>query len=134
MRHLLAVTVTVAAVSLVIAGTALPAAPQQVKVTLKEFKVIPAVKSVKAGSVSFKVTNTGKLLHELIVVKSNAAPGKLPVTNGRVSEKTSAGEVPDVEPGASKSVTLKLAAGKYILLCNIKGHYQAGQWIGFTVK
>ncbi len=134
MRRLLTATAAAAAAPLVAAAVASPATPPQVKVTLKEFKVIPSVASVKAGSVSFKVTNTGTIVHEMVVVKTNLAPGKLPVKNNRVPEKGAIGEVPDLSPGKSKTVTLKLTAGKYVLLCNIKGHYQAGQWVGFTVK
>ena len=49
-------------------------------------------------------------------------------------EKGRVGKVKNIQPGKSKKLTLKLKKGKYVLLCNIPGHYQAGQRIGFTVK
>lgn len=125
--------VAVAALALVTAGVASSAAPK-VKITLKEFKLQPAPKTVKAGQVTFAVTNAGSIAHEVVVIKTDAAPGSLPVTADRVSEKAAVGEVPDVAPGASKQVTLNLKAGKYVLLCNVKGHYKLGQWSAFTVK
>ena len=36
--------------------------------------------------------------------------------------------------GKAAGLTLTLKAGKYVLLCNVAGHYQAGQRIGFVVK
>jgi uncharacterized cupredoxin-like copper-binding protein len=104
-------------------------------VKLKEFKVLPATKVTKAGKVTFVVTNIGKLEHELVVMKTNVPPGKLPVNaNGRVPEKGVVGEAGDIKPGQTKKVTLALKAGKYVLLCNLAGHYKAGQYAGFTVK
>lgn len=50
-----------------------------VGVQLKEFKVVPSVRSVRAGKVVFTARNTGKLPHNLVVLRTNLAPGKLPV-------------------------------------------------------
>jgi uncharacterized cupredoxin-like copper-binding protein len=105
-----------------------------VNVTLKEFKVIPSVKSVKAGKVTFIVKNTGKVMHEMVVVKSTKAPGSLAGTGKEASEKGSVGEVPDVKAGKGGKLTVTLKPGKYVLLCNLPGHYKAGQYVGFTVK
>lgn len=132
-RTLVISVIAIAAVALGTAGVASSAAPK-VKITLKEFKIAPAPKSVKAGPVTFVVTNSGSIVHEMVVVKTDAAPGSLPVKGDRVPEKGAVGEVPDVAPGASKQVTLNLKAGRYVLLCNLKGHYKLGQWSAFSVK
>ena len=58
-----------------VAGSAQAAAPK-VKVTLKEFKVIPKPKSVKPGKATFTAKNTGNVGHELVVMKTNVAPGQ----------------------------------------------------------
>lgn len=105
-----------------------------VNVTLKEFKILPSKASVPAGKVTFKVKNTGKVTHEFVVIKTNTAPGKLPVSKEEASEKGAVGEVPDVLHGKSGSVTLNLKKGKYVFICNVTGHYTAGQYTGFTVK
>lgn len=132
MRTLMA---AVAVVALAIpAQAALAATPAKVTVSLKEFKLTPSATSVRAGTVTFTVKNVGKLDHELIVVKTNAAPGKLPVKNSKASEKGRVGGIAPLDPGKSGKLTLKLAKGKYVLLCNVTAHYPAGQYAGFTVK
>jgi uncharacterized cupredoxin-like copper-binding protein len=112
------------------AGTA----PTVVNVKLTEMKIVPSRRSVPAGKVTFRVKNVGMSLHELVVIRSNTAPGKLPVKNHEASEAGSVGEVADLHAGKSGTVTLDLKKGKYILICNITGHYQAGMYTGFTVS
>jgi uncharacterized cupredoxin-like copper-binding protein len=104
-----------------------------VRVTLKEFKVIPTPTSAPRGAVAFSVRNTGKLEHELVVLKTNVAPAKLPVKGSKAVEVGRVGKVV-VKPGKAGGLTLALKAGKYVLLCNFPGHYQAGQRIGFVVR
>jgi uncharacterized cupredoxin-like copper-binding protein len=105
-----------------------------VKVTEKEFKVTPLPKTGKPGVVAFTVRNAGKLAHDFVVLKTNRAPGKLPVKNNKaVLLGTVKGTIAKFGPGKTKSLILKLPAGKYVLLCNVKGHYQFGMYAGFKV-
>ncbi|MEP7224911.1 MAG: copper-binding protein, partial [Actinomycetota bacterium] len=69
---------------------------------------------------------------EFIVLKTNTAPAKLPVKGSKAVETGRVGRVGPLKPGTSKSLNLTLTSGKYVLLCNLPGHYQAGQRIGFT--
>ncbi len=133
MRKVVLATAVAAIAGVVGAGAATAATPT-VKVSLKEFKVLPSAKSVATGKVTFSVKNVGTVGHELVVIKTNVAPGKLPVKNAKASEKGKVGVVPELKPGKSGKVTLTLAKGKYVLLCNLPAHYQAGQYTGFTVK
>jgi uncharacterized cupredoxin-like copper-binding protein len=103
-----------------------------VGITEKEFKVTPTVKSVKAGSVTFKIKNRGVLAHTFAIVKTALPAGKLPVKGDRVSLKPIK-DVGPFKPGTGATLTLNLKPGKYVLYCNIKGHYKAGQHIAFTV-
>jgi len=128
------VLVVAAALAAVGASGAWGAAGTTVSVQLKEFKVIPKPASAKPGTVTFSVKNVGKVDHELVVVMTSAAPGKLPVKGSKASEKGKVGRVAALKPGKSGKVTLNVKAGKYVLLCNVPGHYQAGQYVGFTVK
>lgn len=105
-----------------------------VTVRLKEFKVMPAPISAKRGVVLFAVRNIGKVDHELVVLKTKVAPGKLRVKRGRAILVGRVGRVGPLKPRASRTLTLTLTAGKYVLLCNLPGHYQAGQRIGFGVS
>lgn len=120
-------------VALAVVGPAQAAAPK-VSVKLSEFKVVPKPKSAKAGKVTFTTKNTGKIVHELVVLKTKVAPSKLKVNGAKAVEKGRVGKVQNIAPGKTKKLTLKLKKGKYVLLCNVPGHYQAGQRIGFIIK
>lgn len=104
-----------------------------VKVTLNEWKVIPSVKKVPAGNVTFVVTNKGKVEHEFVVIKTNKAPKALPMKGSQASEAGAKGEIEEFGSGQTKRLTLKLKAGKYVLICNLPGHYKAGQAAAFQV-
>jgi uncharacterized cupredoxin-like copper-binding protein len=103
-----------------------------VSVTEKEFKVLPSAKSVKAGKVTFKIKNRGLLDHTFAIVKTSLPAGKLPVKNNRVTLKPIK-DVGPFKPGKGGTLTLSLKPGKYVLYCNIKSHYSAGQRVAFTV-
>ena len=87
-----------------------------------------------AGKVTISAPNDGNVVHELVVLKTGADPAKLPMDGDEVNESANVGEIPDVAPGATKKVTIKLAAGKYAMVCNLPGHYAAGMYGSLTVK
>ena len=95
--------------------------------------------AVKAGEITFNVTNDSKdTVHEMIVMYL-ANPGKpLPFIDAesRVDEDKAGdkGEVSELDAGASGALTVNLKAGKYLLICNVPGHYGAGMWTEFTVN
>jgi uncharacterized cupredoxin-like copper-binding protein len=103
------------------------------KVTEKEFKVTPVPAKVKAGKVTFSVKNVGHLEHEFIVVKTSKPASKLPVKGATAVVTGKVGALTHVKPGSTKTLTLALKAGHYVLLCNLPGHYKAGQYANFTV-
>jgi uncharacterized cupredoxin-like copper-binding protein len=103
-------------------------------IRMTEFAFDPKDAVAKAGKVTISAPNDGKVVHELVVLKTNADPAKLPKQGDEVDESTNVGEIPDVEPGTTKKVTLKLAAGKYAMVCALPGHYEAGMYGSLTVK
>lgn len=116
-----------------------------IAVTLQEWAVVPASTSMAAGDVSFQITNTGpEDVHEFVVLKTDLDPGALPTdANGAVTESGEGieviGEVEDVPVGETKDLSVTLAAGKYVLLCNIydetekEAHYKMGMRTPFDV-
>ena len=93
----------------------------------------------KAGVVTFKVTNNSKdTIHEMIVMQLDKAGDPLPyiAAENRVDEDKSGdkGEVSELDPGKSGSLTVDLKPGKYLLICNVPGHYASGMWTEFTVN
>lgn len=111
--------------------------PGTVAVTLKEFTITPNTPSAPAGKVTFAVSNAGQIPHEFVVVATNKQAAELAEgtgsTGGEASEKGKVDELGDLTPGTSKSLTVTLKPGHYVLLCNLPGHYAAGQHTDFTV-
>jgi uncharacterized cupredoxin-like copper-binding protein len=116
------------------AKSAAPAAPHTVGVTLREFKVNPTANTAAAGKVTFHVSNTGKITHEFVVLRTSHPGSALPLVHGRADESGNVGETGDLKPGQSKSLTLNLPAGHYVLVCNLPGHYLAGQHADLRVR
>ena len=119
------------------ATTTTAATATQVDVTLgspKEFSLIPASPSTTAGKVTFKVKNAGTMVHEMVVIKTTKAAGKLPVKDGSAVETGALGETGDMEAGTTKDVMLTLTRGHYVLICNLPGHYLGGMYANFEVK
>lgn len=114
------------------------AKPGTVTVTMKEFTITPSAPSAPAGKVTFAVSNSGQIPHEFVVVSTTKKAGELAEgassTGGEASEKGKVDELGDLTPGASKSLTVSLKPGHYVLLCNLPGHYAAGQHTDFTVR
>jgi uncharacterized cupredoxin-like copper-binding protein len=95
-------------------------------------------KTVKAGEVTFKVTNASKeTVHEMLVIPA-PADGKLPydAKEAKFDEDKagSLGEVEETDPGKSGELTLNLKPGKYVLSCNVANHFANGMWTTFTVE
>ena len=100
--------------------------------TVQFLTVEPA--SVKAGPVTFTLTNTGTKKHEMVVLKTDEAIDGLKVgADNKVSEDTTTGEVGETDIGKSGTVTIDLKPGKYILVCNLEKHYGQGMRVAFTV-
>ncbi len=88
--------------------------------------------SVPAGKVKFNVTNDSKdTIHEMVVLQP-ADLNKLAYVDAenRLSEESNVhiGEVSELDPGKTGSVTLDMKPGTYLIVCNIPGHYKAGMW------
>lgn len=95
--------------------------------------------SAVAGQVTFEVINSSKtLVHEMLVIKVDNFHESFPyqTDEARVIEDKvqDFGEVSELEPGQSGTLTVNLKPGKYLLLCNIPTHYEMGMFIPFIVE
>ena len=111
--------------------------PSVVKVDMTDSTVDPSLKNmvmkaepqtVKAGPVTFEVSNRSKsLIHEMIVVSVSDPSSPLPYDDkaNRVIESKikHLGEASDLKPGTKKTLKLTLKPGSYLLICNQAGHY-----------
>jgi uncharacterized cupredoxin-like copper-binding protein len=110
-----------------------------VGVTEKDFAIALDTSSVGSGQVTFNVTNQGPSTHEFVVFKTDLAPDKLPVDDSK-SEVEEEGqglepvdEIEDIESGATQTLSVNLAPGHYVVICNITAHYQSGMQAELTV-
>ncbi len=112
-------------ISLGYAGTTAKAKDSSLSFTLKEMSLGgKGPLKVAAGKVTFKMRNEGTVEHELVVFKG---AGPLVIKNFKgVEAGRWLGEVSETAPGKAGTLTLTLKAGKYLLACNIPGHYQLG--------
>jgi uncharacterized cupredoxin-like copper-binding protein len=78
-----------------------------------EFHFTLSKSSVAKGSVTFKITNKGKLAHDF-----------------KIAGKTS----PMLQPGKSATLKVTLSAGKQKYQCTVPGHAAAGMRGTLTVK
>lgn len=114
-----------------------------VNVVTKDYSIAATPTSAPAGDVKFTVKNEGSFMHEVLVVKADST-SSLPlnadgsINEEKLGEANIPGEVADIEPGQTKSETLKLSTGKYLLICNRMdgtiSHYQKGMVLPFTVS
>ena len=123
---------------LVLAFAACGGAPKgTVRVALDEFEVVPKPSSVDAGQVRFEQTNPGTIDHELVVIKTDLAPDELPLRAAEVDLKAPTLEVAArderLRPGAKRTLRTRLRTGRYVLICNVPGHYQSGMRVRFEV-
>ena len=87
---------------------------------------------------TFRVTNDSKdTIHEMIVMylADPSQPLSYVAADSKVDEDKAGdkGEVSELDPGASGSLTVVLKPGRYLLICNVAGHYAAGMWTEFEV-
>lgn len=112
-------------------------ADQTIKATLLSNAILLSATSITTGTITIDVSNASdaNLTHELVVLKTDVADDKLRVKNGQVLEKMykKLGEVENIAPGKSKRLTLHLAPGHYVLICNNPGHYGMGMHTSLVV-
>jgi uncharacterized cupredoxin-like copper-binding protein len=86
---------------------------QTVQVTETEFKITLATTRLKAGTVTFKVKNVGKIQHDLAI--AGGSKTKL------------------INPGGKATLTTTLKSGSLELYCTVPGHKAAGMDLKLTV-
>jgi hypothetical protein len=118
-----------------------------VDVSLVEFSVTVAEPTAPAGRIRFRVHNDGDVeLHEFVVVKTELAIAELPTNpDGSFNEEGEGvevlDEIEDIPAHATRGLTLTLAAGHYVLLCNrveveedgeVESHFAEGMRTDFN--
>jgi uncharacterized cupredoxin-like copper-binding protein len=129
------------AVPLAVARRQEPTPPgTPVNVLLDDFNVRRDAAVVPAGTVSFRILNQGPTTHEVIVVRTDRDPDKLPLQrDGLTVDEEAPGidlldEVEGLDIDDRQTLVLDLSPGHYVLYCNLEGHYLGGMHEALTVR
>lgn len=117
-----ALVAAAAAVALALAGAAVAAlhghAGTTVKVTEREYHITLSKASLAAGTVTFAIHNAGKLAHGLALAGAGLKTVK----------------IAHIAPGATRTLTVKVAGGTLSLWCPVPGHAALGMKASLAVK
>jgi uncharacterized cupredoxin-like copper-binding protein len=106
-------------------------------VDLGDFTLKASSATAKAGKLDITVKNAGTTPHELVVLRTDAEPASLTKdSTARVEEAkyAPAGKTKLLDGGGSEKLEVSLVTGKYVLICNISGHYDLGMRAALTVN
>lgn len=117
-----------------------PAAPPRrppIDVTLRDFRISETTADVGDGDVDLRVHNAAPATHEFVVVRTDLAPDRLPIgTDGLSVDEDrlqAVDEIPELNSGATDTLSVHLAPGHYVFFCNLEGHYLGGMRGAFEV-
>jgi uncharacterized cupredoxin-like copper-binding protein len=114
-----------------------PSGGRLLRVTVRDFR-ITAPKRVSSGEVRLSVRNKGPVGHELIVVRLRGF--RLPFRRDGLTldeealEPAIAGALEPGLPGGLRELRVHLSPGRYVLFCNMSGHYLGGMHANLVVR
>jgi len=106
-------------------------------VTERDFHISTSISHVSAGDVSLRISNQGPDEHELIVAPERSG---LPIrsdgftVNEEAIQRSELGSITPQQPGGTEYLRLHLAPGRYLLFCNMEGHYMGGMHTELVVR
>jgi uncharacterized cupredoxin-like copper-binding protein len=116
-------------------GTA-PAVPagRVIGVTERDFHIATTTSVVAEGTVTLRIHNEGPDQHELILLPlhrgESAADLPLRPDGFTIDEELVQNQEPGAinpqHPGGTEDLTVRLQPGRYLLFCNMAGHFMSG--------
>lgn len=99
----------------------------QVVVDMKDYSVTLSVSTMKAGSIKFGIRNLGGMEHQFDLIRTDLALDKLPIDGAaKAKEDGLVKQIKGIGAGKVATISADLAPGRYVIICNIAGHYQLG--------
>ncbi|MGI8877312.1 MAG: cupredoxin domain-containing protein [Candidatus Limnocylindria bacterium] len=100
----------------------------QLVVEMTDYKVVTNVPTARAGETKIGVRNRGSQPHDLVVLRTDLEPDKLPYDAGKAKagEPGFVGRTKELRAGGTAALTVALEPGRYVLICNVAGHYGLG--------
>jgi hypothetical protein len=120
------------------AGSRAGAGGTAVRVTESDFHIATSTAHVSSSDVSLRIHNDGPDEHELIVAPWRQ--GGLPMrsdgftVNEEALQSSEPGAIDPQSPGGTENLSLHLAPGRYVLFCNMEGHYMGGMHTVLVVR
>lgn len=111
-----------------------------IDVTVHDFGIRISRHAVPAGTVVLHATNRGPSTHELNVDLTRYAAGKIPLqSDGITANETATGlhrvdSIEQLNLHHTGDLTVTLRPGRYVLWCNLEGHYLGGMHETFDVR
>lgn len=136
MRALIAFALAFALAGCGDAGVSFQADEVQLVVEMTDFKVVPNVATVRAGETKIGVRNRGSQPHDLVVLRTDLAPDKVPYDAGKAKADESGliARTKELRAGGTAAITAALEPGQYVLICNVAGHYGLGMRSALRVE
>jgi uncharacterized cupredoxin-like copper-binding protein len=112
---------------------------RRLPVNIRDFRITPSSSTIRGGSITFVVQDQGPSTHEFLVIRTDLTPDGLPLRpDGLTVEEDSplihvVGEIGDLDVGDTIALSLRLSPGRYVLFCNLEGHYLGGMHALFEV-
>ncbi len=111
--------------------------PGDVSGSVEEWEVSIDAESSQVGDVSFTIDNDGTIGHEFLIVKTDIAPGEIPLDGDHFPEDAEGidviDEIGEFASGTTETLDVTLEAGSYQLVCNLPDHYRNGMFTAFEV-
>jgi uncharacterized cupredoxin-like copper-binding protein len=139
-----AVAVAAAGIALVVgagcfSGSASGPPRPVVELSMRDFSVRLSRATVPAGPVAFDVSNAGPSTHEFKLVRTDVVASELPLDASglAVDDESRAlhrvGGIDTVALGGRHHLEIDLRPGRYVVYCNLEGHYLAGTYAQLDV-
>src|SRR5207245_9578609 len=109
-----------------------------VDVTERDFAISVSQRQIAAGTVVFRATNRGPDSHELIVTR--VRDRKLPLRSDGLTlseeelQKSIVGTLEPGQPNSVRELRVRLSPGRYVLFCNMYGHFMGGMRADVVVR
>ena len=107
--------------------TTTPPPPSRVALQLDNYTIEPGAFTTSEGAVTVAADNVDGVPHDVVLLRTDLPPDRLPTTGIRVDEASPAlsilGRTPRLAAGQSGDFTVGLTQGTYILVCTVPHHY-----------
>jgi len=86
--------------------------------------------------VKIGIRNLGTMVHDFDLIKTDLPFDKLPIDNAAAKANTDGlvRQMQNISPNRVTTLEVNLAAGGYVIICNVAGHYQLGMRAALKVE